>query len=31
MLKDQFVWEDKEKRLLLEPLMKKGIYRGLVK
>jgi ribonuclease D len=30
MLKDQFVWEDKEKRLLLEPLMKKGIYRGLV-
>ena len=31
MLKDQFVWEDKEKRLLLEPLMKKGTYRGIVK
>ena len=31
MLKDQFVWEDKEKRLLLEPLMSKGIYRGIVK
>ena len=31
MLKDQFVWEDKEKRLLLEPLMTKGLYRGIVK
>ncbi|MBT6122773.1 MAG: hypothetical protein HOH48_05345 [Candidatus Puniceispirillum sp.] len=31
MLKDQFVWEDKEQRLIIEPLMKKGIYRGVVK
>ncbi|ADE39690.1 hypothetical protein [Candidatus Puniceispirillum marinum] len=31
MLKTQFVWEDKEQQMLLEPLMKKAIYRGIVK
>ncbi|MDB2390417.1 hypothetical protein N9X12_04270 [Alphaproteobacteria bacterium] len=31
MLGPQFVWEDKEQQLVIEPLMKKGIYRGIVK